>query len=892
MIKIIWILLGFFFLGSCAIEEEEGGPTVAEGIPVRLALRLDQKEMFTRSGLSTSQEQAVHSIFVLVFDKHGAKVSQMYASSNISAALNNIQTRSGNNMSIYVIANLSPQNTGLADASTTFNQVYSIADLNAVNLQSLAADLNLNLDLVMYGMLTNQTISSTSVQTFTVPLNFVVARITLYVVKSLTNASDSYALTDWTVQNYPAKSFLLPQATDANTPGSTTDFTTSVTSKAWVDTTIMIGTTPTPAKYAFLYMYENRRGGRVSGAPTDIDQRKKALYAPTSATAIALRGYYKSGTTVTGLTTTVYLGADNYADYNVRRGYDYSYVVTIKGIADYGVDTRVEKNTYGYQVNVFNTTMDNHADRRPLQIFSWPGTSSLTITNTDGVTPCSWLRLSSIDLNQAVGNARVTYNPSTDMVSSMLLTFPTTTPAVMASQMVYLYADENTAAGTNTGKRSALLTVVSNEGLGNSQTVTITISQYGYQTMGPSAGFRTVTTTGALNTGTNSDYTLIVENIEEAALNLTPGAAAGTEATTNMQWGFNQMIAQPAAGASVDYYYRNGYESTLGLVFSSGGGAPNSTLRAPYGRASAASSGTASVTITENAMNPIFNTYPARYCFEKNRDLDGDGQITNPNTQNVDEITWYLPAAEELYGMYVGQYGFTNSPTGANYQVSSEIYGSTTNTNSMSYSSGIGGQIGKSQAVSVRCVKRLYQTLAAGVKNSPYVESGTRIINNQGYASNIQRSAKVSRPTPVNSQNSTINNALPPRFEVAKTDAQLNGSSGGYTMTWAQASGWTTASDNSGSAGVVASPATGCNAYTETSGDLGTWRVPTQREMYIIFFMRKELGADSFTGLGAANYWTSSQIASNLGWYGVRGNSTLGFGGKTTIMNVRCIRDL
>lgn len=892
MNKIIWTLLSFFLLGSCAVEEEKRGPVVEEDMPARLSLQLDKTEMFTRSGLSTAQEQAVKSIFVLVFDKSGSKVSQMYASSNISTALTNIQTRSGNNMSIYVIANLSPQNTGLANVSTAFNQVYSIADLNAVNLQSLAADLNLNLSLVMYGMLTNQTISPTTTQTYTVPLNFVAARITLYVVTNLTNTSDSYALTDWTVQNYPAKSFLLPQATDANTPGSTTDFTTSVTSKAWVDTTIMIGTTPTAAKYAFLYMYENRRGGRISGAPVDTDQKKKALYAPTSATSIALRGYYKSGNTVTGLTTTIFLGADNYADYNVRRGYDYSYIATIKGIGDYGVDTRVEKNTYGYQVNVFNTTLDNHADRRPLQIYSWPGKSTITITNTDGVTPCTWLHLSAIDLNQAVNNMRVTYNPATDMVSSMELIFPTTTPAAMASKMVYLYADENTAAGTNTGKRTALVTVVSEAALTNSQTVTFNVSQYGYQTMGPSAGYRSVSTTGALNTGANSDYTLIVENIEEATLNLTPGATAGTEATTNMQWGFNQTIAQPAAGGSVDYYYRNGYESTLGLVFSSGGGALNSTLRPPYGRASASSSGVASVTITENVMNPIFNTYPARYCFEKNRDLDGDGQITNPNTQGVNEITWYLPAAEELYGMYVGQYGMTIPPTGANYQVSSEIYGSTNNTNSMSYSSGIGGQIGKSQAVSVRCVKKLYQTLPAGVKNSPYVETGTRIINNQGYASNIQRSTKVTRPTPVNSQNSTVNNALPPRFEVAKADAQLNGSSGGYIMTWAEANGWTTASNNSGATGTIASPATGCNAYTETAGDLGTWRTPTQREMYIIFFMRKELGADSFTALSAANYWTSSNIASNLGWYGVRGNSTLGFGGKTTQMNVRCIRDL
>lgn len=361
-----------------------------------------------------------------------------------------------------------------------------------------------------------------------------------------------------------------------------------------------------------------------------------------------------------------------------------------------------------------------------------------------------------------------------------------------------------------------------------------------------------------------------------------------------MQWGFNLSIAEPTSGFSRDYYYRDGYEVSLGLVFASGGGGINSTLRPPFGRASAANSSTASVTITENAMNPIYNTYPARYCFEKNRDVDGDGKITNPNTQGFNEIIWYLPAADELYAIYVGQYALTNALTGSNYQVSSEVYGSSNSTNSMSYATGISGAIGKSQAVNVRCVRRRNQTLPTGVQNSPYVETGSRIINNSGYASSILRSANVARPVPMNSQNSTINNQLSPRFQVAKSDCLLNGSTGAAIMTWAQANGWTTASDASGSAGVVASPATGCNAYSETGFPAGAWRLPTQREMYIIFFMRKELvaGQDSYTKMSAASYWTASNLGSTLGWYGITGNSTVGFGGKTSTFAVRCIRDL
>lgn len=871
-------------LSSCKQSKMSSDDAVVEGEPLHISVNIDDA-VLTRSGLSQSQEKAINNVFIMVFDKRGTKVSQSYFSSDIPSNLTNVPTVSGTNMSVYVVVNLSPQNTGSSAVRHYFDNVHTVAQLNQVMLYDLANDLNINRDLVMQGSVTGLTISAIATQNVTVTMHYPVAKVTLYVVKALTNASDSYNLTNWTVTNYPQKSYIFPQATDAGTSAS--DFANSATSISWVDTTLVISGASTPAKYAFLYMYENR-----GGTNSNTTEAQKAGNAPSNATAIVLQGYYKTNATntVTGVTTTIYLGNNNYNDYNVNRGNEYSYIATIKGINQIDIDSRVKSNTYGYQVNVNNTTLDCHPDWRPLQINSWPGIATINVYNSDGVTPCTWLKVSTINLNKAVNNARPTYDPAVDMVNTLALTFPTNSPQAIASQMVYLYADEN----FSTTSRNAVISVTSTASLTNSQTITIPITQLGYQLMGPSVGFRTFTTAGNLNTGPGVDYTLVIENIEEATLNLTPGAVAGTEATTSMQWGFNGSIVEPTSGFSRDYYYRDGYEISLGLIFASGGGALNSTLRPPYGRASAASSGAASVTITENDMNPIFNTYPARYCFEKNRDVDGDGKITNPNTKGFNEIIWYLPAADELYAMYVGQYALTYSLFGSNYQVSSEVYGSANSTNSMSYSTGISGSIGKSQAVNVRCVRRRNQTLPAGTQNSPYVESASRIINNNGYASTILRTTNVACPVPMNSQNSTINNKLSPRFQVAKTDCLLNGSTGAATMTWAQANGWTTVSDNSSSAGVVASPATGCNAYSEPGYPAGTWRLPTQREMYILLFMRKELvvGQDGYTKMSAASYWAASNLGATLGWYSITGNTTVGFGGKTSAFAARCIRDL
>lgn len=885
MKKICYIIISFALLFSSCTQDVlyQSEEPVTEGKPVKVRLDINPGE-YSRSGLSPSQEKKIKNIFVLVFDKSGHKVSQSYFSSNITANLLNMPTVSGNNMSVYVVANLSLQNTTLSDPSTYFNQVYTIDELNNALVHNLSNDLCVNLSLTMYGSKTNFTIPSTGTLQVPITLKYVVAKVTLYMVTALTNTSDSYNLTNWTVKNYPLKSYLFPQANDAANPSVASDFADSETSVAWVDTTIVINGTNTAAKYAFLYMFENRRGTNSNTSET-----QKALNAPSKSTAMVLQGYYKTNATntVTGVTTTVYLGNNNYNDYNVNRGNEYSYIATVKGINKINIDSRVESNTYGYQVNLYNTTLDCHPDWRPLQINSWPGKSTINIYNSDGITPCTWLHVSAINLNQAVNNLRPTYNPATDMSDTITVFFPINTPQSMISKMVYLYADEN----LTTSSRSAIIKVTSTENLGNSQTITIPATQRGYQTMG-NVGFRTFSTTGAVNTA--SDYILVVEHVEEAALNLTPGAPAGTEATTTMQWGYNLTVAQPTANAVSDYYYRDGFLNTLWLVYHNTTGNLSSTLVPPFGRLSAATSSTASVTITENAMNPIYNTYPARYCFEKNRDLDGDGKITNPNTQGIDEIYWYLPSADELYSTYVGQYALTNALTGANYQVSCEVYGSNSSTNSMSYGTGIGGPIGKTSTVSTRCVRRIYQPQPQATPNSPYVETGTRIINNNGYSSTILRATNIACPTPINGNNSTINSQLSRRFQVAAVNCLLYGSSGSAGMTWAQANGWTSVSDNSNNTGVIASPATGCQAYSETGAPAGTWRLPTQREMYIILFMRREIaaGQDGFVKLSGAQYWTSSTLGGTLGWYGVVGNSTLAFGGKTTNQLVRCIRDL
>lgn len=208
-------------LFSCSEEEIEGQSieNVPEGQPVEISISLKDSEMSTRSGLPAAQEQAVKSVFILVFNSAGIKVSQTYLTSDIATGLSNIKTQSGSGMSIYAFTNLSPQNTGLGAATYAFNHVHTIAQLEAVKLYDLASDLNLNLNLVATGSVTGKTLAPNTTEQVTIQLHYATARVTLYVVTKLAISADAYSLTDWTVINYPQYSYLLPQATDAVVPG-------------------------------------------------------------------------------------------------------------------------------------------------------------------------------------------------------------------------------------------------------------------------------------------------------------------------------------------------------------------------------------------------------------------------------------------------------------------------------------------------------------------------------------------------------------------------------------------------------------------------------------------------------------------------------------------------
>lgn len=181
-------------------------------------------------------------------------------------------------------------------------------------------------------------------------------------------------------------------------------------------------------------------------------------------------------------------------------------------------------------------------------------------------------------------------------------------------------------------------------------------------------------------------------------------------------------------------------------------------------------------------------------------------------------------------------------------------------------------------------------------QNSPYVELLTGYVNNTGFKSTSLRSTAISRPVPVHTPTDAINATVSPKFVVALADCAHSFLNLNTMLTWAEASGWTTAANTSAAPGVIASPVTGCQFYSQLGAPAGTWRLPTQREMMIIYLVRKEfllnLAGVVDLLLDGSVYWTSTSNSATDAWVMDFATGVVSNRAKVNTARVRCVRDI
>lgn len=827
-----------FALYACVNEELAksdtlGGEDALVNISFGMVAPQGVNASATRASAET--EEAITSLHILVFNAAGSLQTLKYIADyrGATAAEKQISTRSGGNCTIYAVANMRQQNTGSEGGGSFFDDIVTLSQFESRFSTIVGADVERNAGMLMCGKLTGVTISPLPVLTKPeqqLLLYRLSSKITIN-IKDGTPEGESVMVKDYEIYNLPLHSYFANNSTDyyTNNTSLAAGAFYQVIQRGFVDVeAIYDGVSTGLVKQGQFYMVENRRGV----VNTSTDQREKARYAPAYATYALINANYMNNNngTVTSAKYKIYLGANNSNDYNIERNRLYTYNITITGASetDVNVDSRVNASQT-FVVSIANQTLDAHYDWQAFQIDATAGHTKVEILNMDG-TPVnattSWLKFSR--LSTYPNRADVNANPANATVTTETIDH-TGTPE---SYMRYLYADEN-LSGTNRKLKVRITTTVDSDvaALVNpARCVTIDkeITQKTIEYAGMFAG--------AMNTG---GYTkqLGVECIEEYAIPYKDGITATT--VSGMQWGFRDI--------------------TTGVTDNSDGLANTKDL---VGRTTPANGGLSGI------FHPVLNTYAARYCYEKNRDVDGNGTLDDA------EKVWYLPAQNQLMGIWTAHSGLQTSFSRAYYRSSTEsgLNGGWL----VSFSNGYTGYSYKSDdTYRVRCVRDLTPPVSA---QQVVVKNGFVIIDSRN---GMPAGAITATPRPLvtdgtdtamgtnttDNLSSTVNNAKVYHYFAVSKVGNSTGSNWSNTFTV-------------------------CRNYNSGDGT-AKWRLPTQRELMLMYILKDPLVTAGVASLSTSYVWSSWESDNNNSWVVTFTNGYTGnIHSKSSPYIVRCVRDL
>lgn len=415
---------------GCKDDMMEENGTFKEGtVTLQFAVQGSQ-EVETRADGESDGDSRLDNALVFAFDANGNCVAKQWTYLDGS-----------NTMSMYLSSSVQTLCAvcNLLDPETVMNKVSTRAELDAQAVTISEADGAYKGKYVMSGELT--TLSGNS---YTINLTRLAAQfnVTVKFVPGVT--SDEFMLSEISLHNIPRGSWLFDQGSVTTLiagqekdnfatadGGQKGDYVYSETPAVmqtrffeeevldWEDKVYAEGETKeTNEKYAVettFNIFENRRGTLDKDATTEINGETKSINWPdlqgeenmkeyaqlfkkqlalnagfTYATYMAIKGVYRMGGTDYETTYYVYLGNDNYSDYNVSRNTRYNLTVTIRTVEQ--ADTRVEPVTLG-DMKVYyneNEVLDTHFNAVQTLLYS-PGKWEMWVENPD---ENPWLELS------------------------------------------------------------------------------------------------------------------------------------------------------------------------------------------------------------------------------------------------------------------------------------------------------------------------------------------------------------------------------------------------------------------------------------------------------------------------------------------------------------------
>lgn len=362
------LMMGLCLLCACQDKDDFGTPNTADGKTEILLQQMDVPVVVTRAG--EDRDTRIENVVIFVFDKDGKLLNTPVVQSAEldKTAVGKVcykirEYLPSNKTSLYAVCNYD-------QVADLIENVQSKTDLEKYVLEISSVEGGFKGAYVMEGATTNFSAP------VTVPVTRVASRQEFTINFSPWTDGETFKLSSVAILNVPRKSNLLKDTYvyDKNNILSWTGdavYSTSVEEMAnnYIDSTVVEVETVAENQYSLtLNLFENRRGGQTQETVDDMlgindrdDTEKnkvRQLYKKDLAegklingvsypyaSCLVIEGVYQTASVAYHARYYVYLGHNNFGDFNVLRNYHYKYTITIQACDK--MDTRVEADGIG-----------------------------------------------------------------------------------------------------------------------------------------------------------------------------------------------------------------------------------------------------------------------------------------------------------------------------------------------------------------------------------------------------------------------------------------------------------------------------------------------------------------------------------------------------------------
>lgn len=662
---LLWGVLSVALSGCTRVSDEEITPGGEGDALIRFTVALSD-EIATRS---TEGDDRIENALVFAFDAEGRCVARQWSYMNGSDAM--YMYLPVGQIRLGAICNL-------LDPESVMNQVNSWTDLEHLNVTISNASDAYRGKCIMYGK--TQFIEKPEDRTTAIPISVerIAAKFKVTVLFSPLATDDQFQVSEIALHNIPKGSWLMPHTDDDRIVtgnvgddyrllkrGSTDDWVYNSTSgnmaQRYFDESVLTfeGSDPKQGLTTSFYLFENRRGqlDTTLSSPAqatdpyainwpelyDKDKAQQHLYAQLwkrdlankagldYATYLTVKGVYIMGSNIRReVTYYIYLGADNFSNYDVERNKYYDLQVTIHTIDN--TDTRVdwkdltEITAYYDESNI----LDAHCNSVRTLLYA-PGDWEMWVENPDQ-TP--WLELSRSSIYQP----RVLGSASDDQLATTRLT------GSQGMHTIYVHTDEFVpqlmSPEDNDQIKARSGTILYRKVGSNGEPYRFVVKQYPAQMVVLHIKYD-------IHTMQEVRDTLYIERVLEKK---------------HMKWGFDRYWSFVTDDLIASGQW-DGLSNTRKIynvaLYGDKYGVPPAYLPAQG----------------EEVSSQVIPTNVAlRYVIDKNRDRNGNGSI------DYDEIMWYMPSINELSAIYEARqdlfvdfegnddYFFSSTPSSADPQ--------------------------------------------------------------------------------------------------------------------------------------------------------------------------------------------------------------------------------